>query len=129
MICCGYLLESAFHLRKPAFYICENKNADQLHGNRAADQHFCFSYIDSTIPLLPKSGNSSLMPFSVDVQPGSCRTWSETPKTGLLRTDENLGLNTFMFLFKLYSYGDVQVWHLLRPISASNYSKYYIFRH
>ena len=41
--------------------ICENKDADQLRGNREADQyregyqHLCFRYIDSTIPLLSKS--------------------------------------------------------------------------
>ena len=40
-------------MRKPAFYICENKVTDQLRG--AADHHLCFSYIDCTIPLLPKS--------------------------------------------------------------------------
>ena len=42
-------------MRKPAFCICENKEADQLRGNREADQHLCFRYTDSTIPLLPKS--------------------------------------------------------------------------
>ena len=42
-------------LRKPAFCICENKDADQLRGNREADQRLCFRYIDSTIPLLSKS--------------------------------------------------------------------------
>ena len=47
-------------LRKPAFCICENKDADQLRGNREADQRLCFRYIDSSIPLLPKSGISSL---------------------------------------------------------------------
>ena len=41
-------------MRKPAFCICENKDADQLRGNREADQRLCFRYIDSTIPLLPK---------------------------------------------------------------------------
>ena len=39
-------------MRKPAFCICENKGADQLRGNREADQRLCFRYIDSTIPLL-----------------------------------------------------------------------------
>ena len=39
-------------MRKPAFCICENKDADQLRGNREADQRLCFRYIDSTIPLL-----------------------------------------------------------------------------
>ena len=32
-------------MSKPAFCICENKVADQLHGNRAADQRLCFRYI------------------------------------------------------------------------------------
>ena len=39
-------------MRKPAFCICENKDADQLRGNREADQRLCFGYTDSTIPLL-----------------------------------------------------------------------------
>ena len=73
-------------MRKPAFCICENKDADQLRGNREADQRLCFRYTDSTIPLLPKSEISSLYPSSVAVQPGLCRTRSETPKTGFLRT-------------------------------------------
>ena len=77
-------------MRKPAFCICENKDADQLHGNREADQRLCFRYTDSTIPLLPKSEISSLYPSSVAVQPGLCGTWSETPKTGFLTTRLNL---------------------------------------
>ena len=28
-------------MRKPAFCICENKDADQLRGNREADQRLC----------------------------------------------------------------------------------------
>ena len=47
-------------MRKPTFCICENKDADQLRGNREADQRLCFRYIDSTIPLLSKSEISSL---------------------------------------------------------------------
>ena len=47
-------------MRKPAFCICENKDADQLRGNREADQRHCFRYIDSTIPLLSKSEISNL---------------------------------------------------------------------
>ena len=35
-------------MRNPAFCICENKDADQLRGNREADQRHCFRYIDST---------------------------------------------------------------------------------
>ena len=56
-------------MRKPAFCICENKDADQ---------RLCFRYTDSTIPLLSKSEISSLSPSSVAVQPGLCRTRSET---------------------------------------------------
>ena len=51
-------------VRKPDFCICENKDADQLRSNCAADQRLCFRYIDSTIPLLPKSEISSLYPYS-----------------------------------------------------------------
>ena len=31
-------------MRKPAFCICENKDADHLRGNRTADQRICFRY-------------------------------------------------------------------------------------
>ena len=44
-------------MRKPAFCICENKDADQLRGYREAVQGLCFRYTDSTIPLLPKISN------------------------------------------------------------------------
>ena len=37
-----------FRMRK-----AENKGADQLGGNHAADQHLCFRYLDITIHLLP----------------------------------------------------------------------------
>ena len=78
-------------MRKPAFSICENKAADQLCGNREANQRLCFRYTDtsSTIPLLPTSEISSLLSSSVAVQTGLCRTWSETPKTGFLTTRLN----------------------------------------
>ena len=87
---CLCLLDTQNHvslfMRKPAFCICENKDADQLHSNCAADQRLCFHYMDSTIPLLSKSEISSLQPLSVGLQPGLCQTWSETPKTGFLTT-------------------------------------------
>ena len=43
-------------MRKPAFciYICENKAADQLCGNRTADLRLCCRYVVSSIPLLSK---------------------------------------------------------------------------
>ena len=46
-------------LRKPAFCVCENNDADQLRGYREADQRLCFRYTDSTILQLPKSEISS----------------------------------------------------------------------
>ena len=45
------VLKLSLVMRKPAFCICENKDADQLRGNRKADQRLCFRHIDSTIPL------------------------------------------------------------------------------
>ena len=59
-------------MRKPAFWICENKVADQLRGNPEADQRLCFRgnpeadqrlcfrYTDSSIPKLPKYEITSL---------------------------------------------------------------------
>ena len=34
---------------KAAFAYVKNKDDDQLRGNREADQHLCFRYIDRTI--------------------------------------------------------------------------------
>ena len=53
---------------KPTICICENKDVDQLRGNREADQRLCFRYTDSTLPLLFKSEISSFQPASVTVQ-------------------------------------------------------------
>ena len=72
------------------------KGAVQLCGNCAADHHLCFQYIDCTILLL-KSEISSLLPSSVAIQPGLCRIWSETPKTGFLMT----WLKFYNSLFKM----------------------------
>ena len=38
----------------------ENKAADQLCGNRTADQRLCFHFLDSTFPLLSISEISNL---------------------------------------------------------------------
>ena len=46
-------------VRKPDFCLCENKGADQLRSNCAADQRLCFHHSDSTIPLPLKSEISS----------------------------------------------------------------------
>ena len=73
-------------MRKPALCMCENKDANQLRSNCAADQHLCFRNIDSTIPLLSEFEISSLQSSSVTAQPGLFRTRLETPKPGFLTT-------------------------------------------
>ena len=42
---------------KTGFCICENKDADQLRGNREADHCLCFRYIDSTIQYTPSTSS------------------------------------------------------------------------
>ena len=54
--CCS---EMSCLMGKPTIYKGENKGADQLRGNREADQRLCFRYSDTTIPLLLKSEISS----------------------------------------------------------------------
>ena len=71
-------------MRKPTICIGENKDADQLRGNREADQRLCFRYTDSTFPplLIPKF--SRFWVSSVTVQAGLCWTWSETQIVGFV---------------------------------------------
>ena len=56
----GYVVDELRREKTGFLHICENKGADQLCGNRKADQRLCFRYIDSTIPLFHKSEISSL---------------------------------------------------------------------
>ena len=81
---------------KPTICIGENKDADQLRGKREADQRLCFRYSDSTIPLLPKFEISSFYPASVAVQPGLCRTCSET--TLLVFPRDGSNVNSFAII-------------------------------
>ena len=66
-------------MKKTDFCKCKNKDADQLPCDRATDQS-----IDSTIPLLPISKISSILPSSVVAQTCLRQTWSETLKTCFL---------------------------------------------
>ena len=66
-------------MRKSDFYISKKSKA-QISCTVTA-QRLCFRYIDSTLPLLPKSKISSHNPSSVAVQHGLSRTRLETPKT------------------------------------------------
>ena len=71
------LPDMSHSMGKLTICISENKDADQLRGNREADQRLCFCYTDSAFPLLLKSKISSFLPASATVQPRLCRTWSE----------------------------------------------------
>ena len=62
---------------KPTICNGENTGADQLRSNCEADERLCFRYMGSAIPLLSKSKVSRILPSSVTVQAGSCRTRSE----------------------------------------------------
>ena len=66
-------------MRKPTVCMCEYKDADQLRGNREADQHLCFQYIDSTIPLFSKSEISLYPPQTVFVGGYTVYTLSVLP--------------------------------------------------
>ena len=48
------------HEKTCSFFMCKNKSADQLCGNRTADLRLCFRNTASTIPLLSKFEISSL---------------------------------------------------------------------
>ena len=88
---------------KPTICTCENKDADQLRGNREADQRLCFRYKDSTFPLLLKSEISSFLLFSVLVQAGLCRTCSETTLLVFPQGSSNIvGLISSLFCFKIF---------------------------
>ena len=63
-------------MRKPAFCICENKDADQLRGNREADQRLCFRYTNKTIPLLPMRNFKPLVIL------GGCTAWFVSDQVG-----------------------------------------------
>ena len=90
-------------MRKPDFCICENKDADQLRGDLKTDQHLCFRYTDSTIPLLPKTENSNLHASSVIAQPGLCRTWWENPEYQFSHNETHIVLVRIIFLFGFYT--------------------------
>ena len=59
-------------MRKPAFCICENKDADQLRGNGEADQRLCFRYIDRII-------EQSLYILHTKFQASNHLAWSCSP--------------------------------------------------
>ena len=59
LICGFFLSYEPPHGKTSNLHLGENKGADQLRGNREADQRLCFRYSDSTIPPLLNSKISS----------------------------------------------------------------------
>ena len=116
-------------MRKPAFCICENKDADQLRGNRKADQRLCFHYIASTLPLLPKYKISSFWLSSVAVQPSLCETWSETPKTRFLTTRLKYAHHlNFWFSVNARLAPHLSIYHMKRHMLSFSYGLYCLSR-
>ena len=83
-------------MRKPAFCICENNDADRLCTVTAQMVSAFFRHIDCTLPPLYKSEISSLKLCCVAVQSDLCRAWPEISKTGFLAT--RLIFNTDCFV-------------------------------
>ena len=52
ILACLWILLVELRHEKTRFTYVKTKDADQLRGNREADQRLCFRYIGSTIPLL-----------------------------------------------------------------------------
>ena len=74
-------------MRKPAYCICENKDADQLCGNRTTDQRLCFRYtIVQFLYYLNLKFQALVIFCGCTAQFVS--DWSETPKTGYISHDE-----------------------------------------
>ena len=73
-------------MRKSYFCICENKDADQLCSNCAADLRLCFRYIDSTIPLIPKFRNFKPLTIFCGCTARFMLDLVGNPKTGFLTT-------------------------------------------
>ena len=73
-------------MKKTPFCVCENKGADQLHGNCTADQRLCFGYIDSATPLPPKRENFKPLAIFCGCTARFVSDLVETSKTGYLMT-------------------------------------------
>ena len=100
---------------KQTICIGENKDADQLRGNREADQRLCFHYMESTIPLLSESKISRLQPSSVLVQLCLCQTWSETT---LLAFPRDVSYIVQFFNIILYEQDNFKLSGAAKPFEA-----------
>ena len=78
-------------MRKPALCICENKCADQLGSNFAADQCLCFSYIDSNIKFLnfrmPENFNCCNLP-KIQTKRPNLRVFRQEDANGIANSED-----------------------------------------
>ena len=98
-------------MRKPTICICANRGADQLRSNCEADQHLCFCYMDSTIPLLLISSFKLWLYSLVCVGPGRKPKLLVFSCTGLINAFFNSGKSVYckgMFSYCLPSIHAVQ---------------------
>ena len=80
-------------MRQPAFCTCKNKDADQLRGNREADERLCFRYTDSiNDPSDVVLGCFALL-FLKIINTMECDFWHD------LLTDQSFSKPTFLELF------------------------------
>ena len=86
-------------MRKPAFCIFENKGADQLLGNRGADQHLCFSYPYFLNPKFQACGSTARFVSDLVENPENrvshamAHLYSFLPKV----RKSNMSIRTFVF--------------------------------
>ena len=108
-------------MRKPAFCICENKDADQLRGKREADQRLCFRYTDSSIPLLP-----NFKPLAIFC---GFTAWFVSDLVGNLEDRFSQNEAHFMFMFLGQFSGDLVRQSELRQskINSGDYLQSYSF--
>ena len=112
-------------MRKPAFCISENKDADQLRSNHcAADQRRWFRYTDSTIPLLPIYEISSLLPSFVVVQPDLCWTCRKPQRPVFSQRGSFRYFTTDIFLQYVLQF----VKQLLKSMMEDVFIQYHTFR-
>ena len=71
---------------KPVFATCEQQSRRSACASPQSDQHLCFRFLDSIIPLLAIPEISSFYLISVLKQASLSLTWSQTQKTAFLVT-------------------------------------------
>ena len=91
-------------MRKPAFCICENEDADQLRGNREAVQRLCFRYTDSTTlyflnPTFQASSRLLSLHSPVCIGPGRKPRIPVFSQRGSFDVTELIAFKIFLFSF------------------------------